>query len=141
MVAVLIRKQSLAFSFRERCFADRLKLVAWIPGWPNIRLDHFQANSVERFHILLHAGHIPRLIILVHGLVVPLNAIRIGKGSPSCDAAISRIDPAIGEILLPGEKEFRTARQRNREGIEIDDVTWSRICAAGEELGLRTQGW
>ena len=52
-----------------------------------------------------------------------------------------RIDPAIGEILLPGEKEFRTARQRSRDGIEIDDVTWLRICAAGEKLGLKTEKW
>ena len=35
----------------------------------------------------------------------------------------SRVDPAIGEILLPGEPEFRSARQRQRNGIAVDDTT------------------
>ena len=53
----------------------------------------------------------------------------------------SRIDPAIGEILLPGEPEFRSEEQRIREGIELDNTTWSHICEAGVRLGLDTEGW
>lgn len=53
----------------------------------------------------------------------------------------SRIDPKFGEILLPGEKEFRCAREADRNGIELDDTTWSQICAAGEKLGVETDKW
>ena len=53
----------------------------------------------------------------------------------------SRVDPRIGEILLPGEPEFLTARQRTREGIEVDDTTWQRICEASRTLGLDPDPW
>lgn len=53
----------------------------------------------------------------------------------------SRIDPKIGEILLPGEPELRAARERSENGIPIDDETWSRICQAGLELGLNPEPW
>ncbi len=53
----------------------------------------------------------------------------------------SRIDPRIGEILLPGEPEFRTARERSEEGIEVDDTTWSRICDGAASLGLDPELW
>ena len=48
----------------------------------------------------------------------------------------SRVDPHIGEILLPGDPEYRTGRQRQEEGIPIDDTTWSRIVEAARSLGL-----
>ena len=53
----------------------------------------------------------------------------------------SRINPAIGEILLPGEPEFRTAVKRQREGISIDETTWSRICEEARAIGLDPEGW
>lgn len=54
----------------------------------------------------------------------------------------SRIDPDIGEILLPGEFEFRNARKRKADGIEIDDTTWSNICETAEtNLRLETDRW
>ena len=48
----------------------------------------------------------------------------------------SRVDPAVGEILLPGEPEFRSAREKETSGIAIDDTTWSRIGAAAKRFGL-----
>lgn len=53
----------------------------------------------------------------------------------------SRVDPEVGEILLPGEPEFRTARQREREGIEIDQTTWDRIVEAAEFLEIDPATW
>ena len=53
----------------------------------------------------------------------------------------SRVDPRIGEILLPGEPEFRSARQRGSAGIEVDDTTWSRICDGATSLGLDPEPW
>jgi LDH2 family malate/lactate/ureidoglycolate dehydrogenase len=53
----------------------------------------------------------------------------------------SRVDPRIGEILLPGEPEYRTGRQRQKEGIPIDDTTWARIGEAARGLGLDPDSW
>ena len=53
----------------------------------------------------------------------------------------SRVDPHIGEILLPGDPEYRTGRQRQEEGIPIDDTTWGHIIEAARSLGLDPQTW
>ena len=52
-----------------------------------------------------------------------------------------RIDPSLGEILIPGEPEFRTAAARGSEGIPIDETTWRRIVEAGRHLNLATDDW
>jgi hydroxycarboxylate dehydrogenase B len=41
-----------------------------------------------------------------------------------------------GDILMPGEIEERTKAQRSRDGIDIDETTWSQIVAAGASVGL-----
>ena len=46
-----------------------------------------------------------------------------------------KIDPS-GEILMPGEIEERTKAQRQRDGIEIEDFTWSQIQATAASVGL-----
>jgi uncharacterized oxidoreductase len=48
-----------------------------------------------------------------------------------------------GEVLVPGEIEFRTQRKRLQEGIPVDDPTWEaiRLCASRARVdleGLRT---
>ena len=53
----------------------------------------------------------------------------------------SRVDPQVGEILIPGEPEFRCAEERGKNGIEIDDTTWARIRAGAEGLGIDTSSW
>jgi uncharacterized oxidoreductase len=40
-----------------------------------------------------------------------------------------------GEILMPGEIEERTKAQRQRDGIDLDDTTWSQIGKTAESLG------
>jgi uncharacterized oxidoreductase len=46
--------------------------------------------------------------------------------------------PAAGftEVLYPGEIEHRTAERRRREGIPIEDDTWSRLAALARAAGL-----
>lgn len=53
----------------------------------------------------------------------------------------SRVDPARGEILLPGQPEFRTAKERRTNGIPLDDTTWGRIVEAGRLVGLDADSW
>jgi LDH2 family malate/lactate/ureidoglycolate dehydrogenase len=44
--------------------------------------------------------------------------------------------PGVDEILLPGELEWRTRGQREREGIPLPEVTWTRICEAAASVGI-----
>lgn len=53
----------------------------------------------------------------------------------------SRVDPAIGEIQLPGDPEFGHAAERGANGIPIDDTTWERICERARSLGLDASAW
>ena len=41
-----------------------------------------------------------------------------------------------GEILMPGEPEARLRSRKLRDGIEIDDTTWSQFVATAESLGV-----
>ena len=47
--------------------------------------------------------------------------------------------PAQGfsEVLYPGEIEWRTEQARRRDGIYVEDETWSRIAGLVDELNLR----
>ncbi len=48
--------------------------------------------------------------------------------------------PAAGftEVLYPGELEHRTAQERRRDGIFVEDETWSQLMALKAEYGLPT---
>ena len=48
----------------------------------------------------------------------------------------SKIAPGFKEILVPGELEYRTTKERNRKGIFIDSETWSEIKSKAKELGI-----
>jgi hydroxycarboxylate dehydrogenase B len=39
-------------------------------------------------------------------------------------------------VLVPGDPERLAREQRQREGIDVDDTTWSEVLAAGQQLGL-----
>jgi LDH2 family malate/lactate/ureidoglycolate dehydrogenase len=41
------------------------------------------------------------------------------------------------EIFLPGEHEWRTKQQRERDGIPLPEVTWDRLRDLGQSLGVR----
>ncbi len=44
-------------------------------------------------------------------------------------------DPS-GAVLMPGDVEFNTREKRQRDGIPLDDATWSQVLGAGREVGL-----
>jgi uncharacterized oxidoreductase len=48
--------------------------------------------------------------------------------------------PAAGftEVLYPGELEYRTAQQRRRDGIFVEEETWNQLMALKAEYGLPT---
>jgi uncharacterized oxidoreductase len=43
---------------------------------------------------------------------------------------------ADGEILMPGEIEERTKAQRLRDGIDVDETTWSQVLETAGAVGL-----
>ena len=49
---------------------------------------------------------------------------------------VTRKAPGIGEILVPGEPEFRTREQRLREGVPIADEVWGDVQRFARELGV-----
>lgn len=48
----------------------------------------------------------------------------------------SRLMPGVGDILMPGEPETRAEARRSREGIPIDDDTWSKIESIARQCGV-----
>jgi uncharacterized oxidoreductase len=51
----------------------------------------------------------------------------------------SRRRPGVEEILLPGEIEERTRRERMTSGIAIEEPTWQAIAAACESVGVSAE--
>jgi len=41
-----------------------------------------------------------------------------------------------GEILMPGEIEERTKARRLRNGIDLDQTTWTQICETARAVGV-----
>jgi LDH2 family malate/lactate/ureidoglycolate dehydrogenase len=56
------------------------------------------------------------------------------------DIKSSAIRQGYKEILLPGEREFRTERERRKSGIPVDDKSWDRIKDMCKRLGIETGG-
>ena len=44
--------------------------------------------------------------------------------------------PGFDEILYPGEIEWRTAKQRSKNGIFIEDATWNRLQKLMKEFSV-----
>ena len=57
-------------------------------------------------------------------------------------AAIKEVPlaPGVEEIFIPGEIEYRTQAQREREGIFVEEVTWGLIVEAAQGLGVDVEG-
>jgi len=44
--------------------------------------------------------------------------------------------PGFDEVCLPGEPDFRKHQQRSRDGIPIDETTWSQVVEAAAAAGV-----
>ena len=42
----------------------------------------------------------------------------------------------VKEVLYPGEVEWRSEQARERDGVDIEETTWSKLVALGKELGV-----
>ncbi len=59
-----------------------------------------------------------------------------GVAATAAHIKSSRLAPGFDAILLPGEPERRTARERMAEGIPVDDMSWAQIREAAGKLGI-----
>ncbi len=55
-------------------------------------------------------------------------------------ARIKAVEPAPGfeEVLLPGEKEQRSAAERGKAGVPLPQGVWDDLCALAREYGVAT---
>ena len=81
---------------------------------------------------LFAAGRPDRL----QGLLSEFYRGNLGRSPQRPGVRSSRIGPNVGEILLPGDPEYRSAEERKRAGIPTDDTTYGRIQRAGIDLEL-----
>src|SRR5581483_830568 len=44
--------------------------------------------------------------------------------------------PGYDEVLVAGDPEWRTERERERHGIPVHDVTWERLLQIAERLSV-----
>jgi LDH2 family malate/lactate/ureidoglycolate dehydrogenase len=45
--------------------------------------------------------------------------------------------PGFKEILLPGEQGRKNDERQMRDGVEIDEETWTEVLQLANELGIR----
>lgn len=48
----------------------------------------------------------------------------------------SPLMPGFKEILMPGEMEARMRKQKESDGVYVDDETWRQICEIGSSVGV-----
>ena len=83
----------------------------------------------------------------VTGNALFVQAIRIDAFLPIADfkAEVGRfIDyvksaktaPGFDDILVPGERSWRTARTREAEGVSIEETTWEQICETAKKFNV-----
>ena len=58
------------------------------------------------------------------------------KISPQVALDKMRLMEGFSEILLPGELESRKRKEKEAEGVFLDDETWRQISEKGAEVGV-----
>ena len=51
----------------------------------------------------------------------------------------SRLAPGFAEILIPGERSYRTRRERLASGVTIADGVWSQVAQLARDLGVEPE--
>lgn len=78
-------------------------------------------------------------------LTILVNPAKLGTQTAFAQEAMAFVEwlkqspsaPGADGVLLAGEPERRARRQREQEGIAIDDQTWAEIVAAGGKVGAK----
>ena len=70
------------------------------------------------------------------GAFVPVNEFKDEIDRLVDEVKSSPVRPGFNEVLLPGELEFRAMARRKKEGIPVDDKSWSLIVQRCDEIGV-----
>jgi uncharacterized oxidoreductase len=63
-------------------------------------------------------------------------AVAEGVAATSAHIRSARPAPGFDAVLLPGEPERRSTRERRAKGIPVDDMTWGQVREAAGQLGI-----
>jgi uncharacterized oxidoreductase len=95
-----------------------------------------------------HYGESSKQRVLNGMLTIVIDPARLGTAAPF--AAESRrfldwlrrsaVAPAFDKVRIAGEPERETRARREKEGIPVDETTWTEIVAAGAKLKLKKEG-
>ena len=66
----------------------------------------------------------------------PLEAFKTEVGRFIDYVKSARPAPGFDEVLVPGERSYRTRVRRLKEGIPVEDETWDKICRVARDLGV-----
>ena len=75
-------------------------------------------------------------------IVIDVSRLREGDGlAKDVESVIdytkdTPLMPGFDEILYPGEKEARTRKERQANGVEVEDATWARVRATIDRLDI-----
>ena len=86
----------------------------------------------------------------VTGNALFVQAIRIDAFQPIADfkaeigqfidyVKSAKTAPGFDEILVPGERSYRTGCEREANGIPIEDTTWEQICETAKKFDVKIQ--
>jgi len=73
------------------------------------------------------------------GAFVPVKGFKDEVDRLFAEIKSSPVRPGLGEVLLPGEREHRTAERRRKEGIPVDEKSWQDILETCRKLGVDAQ--
>ncbi len=105
-------------------FSRRFSLVAWCEA------------SLEILHV--HPLSLSVLQELQRGLNAPFTLRQIDEAETEAFAEWVKASPHDDDkpILLPGEWEVNTRRERQKQGIPLDAGSWQAICDAARQIGM-----
>lgn len=69
----------------------------------------------------------------------PLDEFRRHMDETVAYVKSSRPAPGCDQVMVPGELEFRTRLQRQKDGIPVDETTRAAMCEHGTRLGVSVE--
>ncbi len=75
------------------------------------------------------------------GAFVPIGEFKEEVDRYVKEVKSSPVRKGFDDVLLPGEREFRTMKVRRKDGIPVDETSWRAITAKCRELGIDAKAY
>ena len=76
------------------------------------------------------------IVVLDPSTFTDVGAMKEAISSYLADVKQSPLAPGFSEILIPGERSFRTRRERLEQGVPIADAVWAEVARIARGLGV-----